>query len=88
MKDGRERGLTGYVLGEELGALSESFWCFGVPKGFDEDVMVFTRYDSNIASCSMANFGAIAQELDVHVWHHSRILCGIGNIDFGFKRKR
>ena len=60
MGDGREKGLTGYILGEELGTLSESFWCFGVPEGFNEDVMVFTRYDSNVASCSMAYFGAIA----------------------------
>ena len=56
----RERELTGDVLGEELGTLSESFWCFGIPKGFNEDVMVFTRYNSNVASCSMAYFGAIA----------------------------
>ena len=58
--DGRGRGLTGYVLGEQLGTLSQSFWCFGVPKGFNEDVMVFTRYDGNVASYSMAYFGAIA----------------------------
>ena len=60
MGNGRGKGLTGYVLGEELGTLSESFWCFGVPKGFNVDVMVFTRYDSDVASCSMADFGAIA----------------------------
>lgn len=52
--------LTGYVLGEEFGTLSKPFWCLGVPKGFNEDVMVFTRYDSNVASCSVAYFRAIA----------------------------
>ena len=62
MGDGDEgwEGLTGYVLGEELGALSASLRCFGVPKGFDEDVMVDTRCDSNVASCSMAYFGVVA----------------------------
>lgn len=54
------RGLTGYVLGEELGTLSASFRCLGVPQGFNEDVMVFTRYDTNVASCGMAYFGAVA----------------------------
>lgn len=60
IEEGRGEILTGYVLGEELGTLSESFWCFRVPKGFDEDVMILTRYDNNVASCSMAYFGAIA----------------------------
>ena len=89
-EDGRleRKGLTGYVLGEELGALSASFWCFGIPKGFNEDVMVFTRYDSNVASCGMAYLAVVAKELDVHTWYHSRVFCRISDIDFGFKRQR
>ena len=58
--DERGKELTGYVLGEELGTLSASSRCLGVPQGFDEDVMVFTRYDSNIASCGMAYFAVVA----------------------------
>ena len=31
IEEGRGEILTGYVLGEKLGTLSESFWCFGIP---------------------------------------------------------
>ncbi len=55
--------LTGYVLGEELFALSYSFLSAGgggIPEGFDEDVVVGPRYDGDVSSSRVADFGAVA----------------------------
>ena len=50
-------------MGEELFALSYSFLSAGgggIPEGFDEDVVVGPRYDGDVSSSRVADFGAVA----------------------------
>lgn len=75
-------------MGEELSALSDSFlaaWCEWVPERFDDDVVVWAWHDGHVLSGSMAYFGAITQEFDIHVGHYCRVLCRVRNIDFCFQ---
>jgi len=87
---GGKEGLTGNVLGEELAALGEAFWAtwsFGIPEGFDDDVVVWAWSDGDVASGCVAYFGTVAQEQDIHVGYYCRVFGRVCDIDFRFQRK-
>lgn len=83
--------LTGYVLREELFPLSYSFlstWGKRIPESFDENVVIRPRYDGDISSGRMANFGAIAQHFDIHIRYDRGIFRRIRDIDSSLHGER
>lgn len=61
--------------------------CEGIPKSFDEDVVVGSWHDGDVASSGVANLGAVARYFDIHIRYHGRVISGIRDIDHRLERK-
>ena len=60
----------------------------GIPKRFDEDVVIRSGYNGHFLSGRMAHFGAIAQYFEIHIRYGRRVFSGIGDVDSSFKGQR
>lgn len=82
-KEGGGWGRTGYVLGEELAALGGAFGAArgeGVPERGNEDVVVEAGVDGDVLHGGVADFGAVAEELYVHVGYCGGIFCWVCDV--------
>lgn len=87
----RGRELTGYILRKQLPPLLNALLPTnrqGIPKRFYTQIFILPRHNRDITSSSGTDLGPIARQLDIHIRHHSRVLCRIRDINVRLERER